>query len=74
MDFIERKNFIFRSHEKLVDERRRERDFLALDTGDQEIFFELGVVVELPHPFGKDILFYYDEVSKSALSELVLKL
>ena len=51
----------------LVDERRRERDFLALNLGDQEIFSELGVTIELPHPFEKDILFHRGEALKSAL-------
>ena len=74
LDFIERKNSVFWSPEKLVDERRRERDFLALNTGHQEIFSKLSIAVELPHPFRKDILFYYGEASKSALSELLLKL
>ena len=46
----------------------------TLNSGDQEIFSELGVAIELPHPFRKDITFHYDEASKSALSELLLKL
>ena len=74
LDFIEWKDLVLRSPEKLVDERRRERDFLALNSGDQEVFSELGVVVELPHPFRKDILFHCCETSKSTLSKLLLKL
>ena len=63
-----------RSPEKLVDDLCREGDFSALNFGDQDIFSELSVAVELPHPLGKDILFYCSEASKSALSELLLKL
>ena len=74
LDFIEWVDLILRSPEKLVDERCRERDLLALNSGDQEVFTELGVAVELSYPFEKDILFHYCEVSKSALSKLLLKL
>ena len=74
LDFIERVEPVLRSPEKLVDEHRRERDFLALNFDDQEVFSELGVAVELPHPFGKDIMFHCGKASKSALSELLLKL
>ena len=59
LDFIEWKDPVLRSPEKLVDERRRERDFLALNAGDQENFSELGVAVELSHPFRKDFLLHY---------------
>ena len=63
-----------RSPEKLVDEHRRERDLLTLNSGDQEVFTELGVAVELPYPFRKNIMFHCCEALKSALSKLLLKL
>ena len=63
-----------RSPKKLVDKRRRERNLLTLNSGDQEVFTELGVAVELPCPFEKNIMFHYYETLKSALSKLLLKL
>ena len=74
LNFIERVEPILRSPEKLVDKCRKEGDLLTLNSGDQEVFTELGVAVELLHPFGKDILFYFGEALKSTLSELLLKL
>ena len=74
LDFIEWVDPVLRSPEKLVNEHRRERDLLALNSGEYEVFTELDVAVELSYPFEKDILLHCCKASKSALSKLLLKL
>ena len=58
LDFIEWKDLILRSPKKLVAECRRERNFLTLNSSDQEVFIELGVAVELPYPLKKAVLIH----------------